>query len=55
MPGIFLGAILVPIIENGLVLLRVQYYSVYMFYGLIVLFFVLLDTFIDKRRLEART
>jgi simple sugar transport system permease protein len=54
-PGIFLGAILVPIIENGLVLLRVQYYWVYMFYGVIILFFVLLDTFIGRKRLEART
>jgi simple sugar transport system permease protein len=53
MPGIILGALTIPLIENGLTLLRVEYYWVYIFYGLIIILFTVLNKFLEKKKLEA--
>jgi len=52
MPGIILGALIIPLIENGLILLRIEYYWVYIFYGLIIISFTILSRYMEKKRLE---
>jgi simple sugar transport system permease protein len=49
MVGIFLGALIIIVIENALVLARLPYEWTYMAFGLVILFSVLLDLFIEKR------
>ena len=47
--GIFLGALIIIVIENALVLARLPYEWTYMAFGLVILFSVLLDLLIEKR------
>jgi len=49
MVGIFLGALIIIVIENALVLARLPYEWTYMAFGLVILFSVLLDLFLEKR------
>lgn len=50
MPSIFIGALIVTVIENALILLRLPYEWTYMVYGLLIIISVSIDTFIEKRR-----
>ncbi len=52
MVGIFLGAILISVIENGLVVLRIPYFWTYVFFGLVILFSVLSSMYIEKKQME---
>jgi len=49
MVGIFLGALIIIVIENALVLARLPYEWTFMVFGMVILFSVLLDLFIEKR------
>lgn len=49
MIGIFLGALIIIVIENALVLARLPYEWTYMAFGLVILFSVLLDLLIERR------
>lgn len=49
MVGIFLGALIIIIIENALVLVRLPYEWTYMVFGVVIVFSVLLDLFIERR------
>jgi ribose/xylose/arabinose/galactoside ABC-type transport system permease subunit len=49
MIGIFLGALIIIVIENALVLARLPYEWTFMVFGIVILFSVLLDLFIEKR------
>ena len=48
MAGIFLGALIIMIIENAMVLARLPYEWTYMFFGLVIMFSMLLDLFIER-------
>jgi len=50
MMGIFLGAITIQILENGLILMRVPVFGISAFIGLAIILFVILNTYIEKRR-----
>lgn len=49
MIGIFLGALIIIVIENALVLARLPYEWTFTVFGLVILFSVLLDLFIERR------
>ena len=49
MIGIFLGALVIIVIENALVLARLPYEWTFMVFGIVILFSVLLDLLIEKR------
>jgi len=49
MVGIFLGALIIMIIENMVVLARLPYEWTYTVFGLVIMFSVLLDLFIEKQ------
>ncbi len=49
MIGIFLGALIIIVIENALVLARLPYEWTFMVFGVVILFSVLLDLLIEKR------
>ena len=49
MIGIFLGALIIIVIENALVLARLPYEWTFMVFGVVILFSLLLDLFIEKR------
>jgi simple sugar transport system permease protein len=55
MIGIFLGALIIIVIENALVLARLPYEWTYMAFGLVILFSVLLDLLIERRIQRAST
>jgi simple sugar transport system permease protein len=48
--GIFLGVLVVELLENGLILMRVPVFGISAFIGLAVVLFVLLNAWIDRRR-----
>jgi len=50
MLGIFIGAFIIVIIENALVIARLPYEWNYMAFGIIILFSILLDLFIERSR-----
>jgi simple sugar transport system permease protein len=52
--GIFLGVLVVELLENGLILMRVPVFGISAFIGLAVVLFVLLNSWIDRRRTAAR-
>lgn len=52
MTGIFLGALIIAVIENALVLLRLRYEWTYAVFGLVIVLSVLLDMFIERRRMR---
>ena len=49
MIGIFLGALIIIVIENALVLARLPYEWTFMVFGIVILFSVLLDLLIERR------
>lgn len=49
MVGIFLGALIIMIIENALVIARLPYEWTYMVFGFVIMFSVLLDLLIEKQ------
>jgi simple sugar transport system permease protein len=49
MIGIFLGALVIIVIENALVLARLPYEWTFMVFGIVILFSVLLDLLIERR------
>ncbi len=51
MPGIFLGALTIHILENGLILMRVPVFGISAFIGSAIILFVILNTYIERRRL----
>ena len=55
MVGIFLGVLVVELLENGLILMRVPVFGISAFIGLAVVLFVLLNSWIDRRRTAARS
>jgi simple sugar transport system permease protein len=50
MLGIFIGAFIIVVIENALVIARLPYEWTYVVFGIIILFSVILDLFIERRR-----
>ena len=50
--GIFLGAITIQILENGLILMRVPVFGISAFIGLAIILFVILNTYIERRRMR---
>jgi simple sugar transport system permease protein len=55
MLGIFLGVLVVELLENGLILMRVPVFGISAFIGLAVVLFVLLNSWIDRWRMAARS
>lgn len=53
MAGIFIGALTISVIENGLVVMRIPYFWTYVVFGLVILFSVLSSMYIEKRQREA--
>ncbi len=49
MSGVVLGALTIPILDNGLVLLRVPVMGISAFIGLATILFVLLNTYVERR------
>jgi simple sugar transport system permease protein len=52
MLGIFWGALIISIIENGLVIMRVSYSWTYTVFGVIIVSSVIISLFIEKRRMS---
>ncbi len=52
MVGIFIGALTISVIENGLVVMRIPYFWTYVVFGLVILFSVLSSMYIEKRQQE---
>ncbi len=52
MPAIFLGALIIMIIENALVMLRITYFWTYMVFGLVIIGSVLSRTIAQRGRLR---
>jgi len=52
MTGIFLGALIISIIENALVMLRITYFWTYMVFGFVIITSVILRTSIERSRLS---
>jgi simple sugar transport system permease protein len=55
MLGIFLGVLVIELLENGLILMRVPVFGISAFIGLAVVLFVLLNSWIDRRRTATRS
>jgi len=51
MMGVFWGAFVISVIENGLVLLRVPYYWTFTIFGVVIVSTAILSVYIEKRRL----
>jgi len=49
MIGVILGSITIPIIDNGLILMRVPVFAISAFIGLATILFVLLNTYIERK------
>ncbi len=49
MAGVFLGALTIPILDNGLILMGVPVFGVGAFIGLATILFVMLNTFVERR------
>jgi simple sugar transport system permease protein len=52
MTAILLGALIIAIIENALVMLRITYFWTYMVFGLVIIGSVLSRTFVQRGRLR---
>ncbi len=50
MLGIFLGALIISVIENALVMLRITYFWTYMVFGFVIIASVALRTSLEKSR-----
>jgi len=53
MVGIFIGALTISVIENGLVVMRIPYFWTYVVFGLVIIFSVLSSMYIEKKQREA--
>lgn len=51
MAGIFLGVVIISVIENGLVVLRIPYFWTYVVFGLVIISSVLLSRYLERKRL----
>jgi len=51
MVGVFLGALTITVIENGLVLLRIPYFWTYIIFGLVIISSVLSSLYLERRKL----
>lgn len=51
MLGIFWGALIISIIENGLVIMRISYSWTYTVFGVVIVSSVIISLFIEKKRL----
>jgi simple sugar transport system permease protein len=51
MVGIFLGALTISVIENGLVVMRIPYFWTYIVFGLVIISSVLSSRYLEKRKL----
>jgi simple sugar transport system permease protein len=49
MSGVTLGALTIPILDNGLILLRVPVFGITAFIGLATILFVVLNTYVERR------
>ncbi|MEN3184762.1 MAG: ABC transporter permease, partial [Atribacterota bacterium] len=49
MPGIVLGALTIPILDNGLILLRVPVFGISAFIGIATILFVVLNSYVERR------
>lgn len=49
--GIFWGALIISIIENGLVVLRIPYYWTFTIFGVVLVSSVIISLYIEKKRL----
>ncbi|MFQ6065850.1 MAG: ABC transporter permease [bacterium] len=52
MAGIFLGALTISVIENGLVILRIPYFWTYIVFGLVIISSVLSSLYLERRKLR---
>ena len=52
MVGIFLGALTISVIENGLVVSRIPYFWTYIVFGLVIISSVLLSLYLERRKLR---
>jgi ribose/xylose/arabinose/galactoside ABC-type transport system permease subunit len=50
MAGIFWGALIISLIENGLMVLRIPYFWTYTVFGVVIVGSVILSAFIGQRR-----
>jgi simple sugar transport system permease protein len=50
--GVFLGALTIQILENGLILMRVPVFGITAFIGLAIILFVVLNTYIRRRMIR---
>jgi simple sugar transport system permease protein len=53
--GIFLGVLVIELLENGLILMRVPVFGISAFIGIAVIIFVLLNSLIDRKRMIKRS
>lgn len=51
MTGILLGALIISIIQNGLVTLRVPYFWTHVVFGLVIVFSVLFSRYVERRKM----
>jgi len=49
MPGIVLGALTMPILDNGLILLRVPVFGISAFIGIATILFVVLNSYVERK------
>jgi len=50
--GVFWGALIISIIQNGLVILRIPYYWTFTIFGVVLVASAIISLYIDKRRLS---
>ena len=52
MAGVFLGALTISVIENGLVILRIPYFWTYIVFGLVIISSVVSSLYLERRKLR---
>ena len=50
--GVFLGAVTIQVLENGLILMRVPVFGISAFIGLAIILFVVLNTYVGRRMIR---
>ena len=51
MAGIFLGTLIISVIENGLVVLRIPYYWTFVIFGIVIVSSVIISFLMEQKRL----
>jgi simple sugar transport system permease protein len=51
MAGIFLGTLIISVIENGLVVLRIPYYWTFVIFGIVIVSSVIISSLMEQKRL----